>query len=1188
MSSYVLKNNNQNYFFDNVSRKNINKRNIIESYDNIIGEENIVSEENNTLQNLIVQKFTKSGTSEWISPVNADVNYILVGGGGGGGSVVNEGAAGGGGGGMVVQGSFKALAGNKYIINVGAGGNGASIYEITSKSGKATIFQGYSSRDPGKNGQDTTLTLSDKSVIKALGGSGGISTGKNNDSIFNENKKSSSEGGLKASKNRSTGGVNGNKVGGGGGGGASGDGETTKTNTGGKGGIGVNIILNNVTSTYGSGGAGGTLKKYVSKPTSGKNNSGAGGAGGSATNSNSNPEYKTQFVLSEGGTGGSGIVILSYYDTPVNTSTSTTIPVEEEINNLNKYNLMQNMNSSSSSNDNLNRIMNTNPINCSNQCENVQSCVGFVYNQNDKNCLLKRNILNTYGETGSDMYISKNNQLINFTYIGGLDKSDSTIGSPINGISIDPINGKRVEDVAALCMNTPNCSGFVKDNENKIYTLKSDFANTTQSDINKREIRILNNVKSINYNMVPNMNRSGYDLGSDTNKSVEECLTKCDSMNGCDGVAYVPSSQTCNYKQNILSPVAENNTNFYTKKNINLSKFIFMSGKDKYGADIGTPISGKTIEEVATLCINTPNAVGFVRDPTNGTCYLKNDLNGLYNSNPNLREVYALSSVTTSNYDSNANYNMTLNMNRSGFDISSENGKNVEECLAKCDTMNNCVGISYIPSSQTCNYKKSVLGGSTDNNSNLYVKKSAVGTQYNYLQGKDRYGFDIGSPISAESPDEMAQKCNDNVRSGCIGFSKDIKNNQYYMKSSVTSLNNSTSRDMYVLNNQRSTNYDPTWNYSISQNTNRPNFDIKVESGKDIQECLPQCDNMPTCTGVVYNPTTQTCYYKENSLAGTPDNSSTLYVNKKRNLYKFYYASGKDRYGADIGNPITGKSIETVTGLCTSNPNCKGFVRDPSTGTCYLKSDLTGMYNADPKKREIYILGGVTTSDYDPTINYNGKENIDRSGYDIGSDSGWSVEGCLSKCDNMTNCAGVAYVPSTQSCYYKENTLNTYPQNDRTFYAKKNTPINNYSLIYGYDNPTNSVGFASGTNASITSCATQCNNMNNCIAYTWDANQKNCSFKSSLSSMSSNVPNKELYYKNNMVPSGYTYVPATERKDYDITNIRGNPNDCKNKCDSIPECKGFIYDESQGACWLKKDVINGRVANSTKALYVKK
>ena len=36
---------------------------------------------------------------------------------------------------------------------------------------------------------------------------------------------------------------------------------------------------------------------------------------------------------------------------------------------------------------------------------------------------------------------------------------------------------------------------------------------------------------------------------------------------------------------------------------------------------------------------------------------------------------------------------MNPNMNRTGYDISSESGKSVEECLAKCDTMNRTIPI---------------------------------------------------------------------------------------------------------------------------------------------------------------------------------------------------------------------------------------------------------------------------------------------------------------------------------------------------------------------------------------------------------------------------------------------------------------------------------------------------------------
>ena len=259
---------------------------------------NIFGTATSTLAALAVNltHFTNSGIWIWTCPSNViSVQVECWGGGGAGGSAVktNSNAFGGGGAGgaYAKTANVPVSPGNQYVITVGAGG-------ISITNDRATVAGGYSAFSYG----NTTNCL-------AIGGAGGVS-------IFNTGLTATNgTGGTGGSTGcigdnffaggNGTNGVIGSY--GGGGGGAAGDngnGVNAAANLPGSGGNGI----------FTGGGAGGGGAPATGGGTNGV--APGGGGGGARSTSLGSVNY--------GGTGGAGLVILTYYPAPTVTVSAAT------------------------------------------------------------------------------------------------------------------------------------------------------------------------------------------------------------------------------------------------------------------------------------------------------------------------------------------------------------------------------------------------------------------------------------------------------------------------------------------------------------------------------------------------------------------------------------------------------------------------------------------------------------------------------------------------------------------------------------------------------------------------------------------------------------------------------------------------------------------------------------------------
>ncbi len=263
-----------------------------------------------------VLTFTNNGS--FTVTVPGEVNVLVVAGGGGGGS---HAGGGGGGGGVIYKTQFPVKAG-EYTVTVGTGGVSNVNGGDSSVFGLRAIGGGAGASVPYKG---------------SAGGSGGGGGGGNNGTY---NKYTTYSGGAAtegqghAGGSGTTAGNTSNAVGGGGGGAASPGGDaiiTERDDTGagtsasvykcGNGGYGFGCFISGEMKYYGGGGGGGTQRSLYDA-TRGKGGFGGGGDGanGSVPGSDGEPctggggggGGRKSDTAYPGGTGGSGIVIISW------------------------------------------------------------------------------------------------------------------------------------------------------------------------------------------------------------------------------------------------------------------------------------------------------------------------------------------------------------------------------------------------------------------------------------------------------------------------------------------------------------------------------------------------------------------------------------------------------------------------------------------------------------------------------------------------------------------------------------------------------------------------------------------------------------------------------------------------------------------------------------------------------------
>eukprot|EP01135_Chromosphaera_perkinsii_P003781 Nk52_evm27s255 gene=Nk52_evmTU27s255 len=120
-------------------------------------------------------------------------------------------------------------------------------------------------------------------------------------------------------------------------------------------------------------------------------------------------------------------------------------------------------------------------------------------------------------------------------------------GVEFTDVSLEEISRKKEDECPSLCDNNSDCVGYVWTSDTDgTCALKGDIGSTIQ----KREGAVSGSLCGFHYNV----EFSGTDIGSETNKKAHECCSLCKKKTDCEGFAWTEhSGGTCWFKKSVDS-----------------------------------------------------------------------------------------------------------------------------------------------------------------------------------------------------------------------------------------------------------------------------------------------------------------------------------------------------------------------------------------------------------------------------------------------------------------------------------------------------------------------------------------------------------------------------------------------------------------------------------------------------------
>lgn len=341
------------------------------------------------------------------------------------------------------------------------------------------------------------------------------------------------------------------------------------------------------------------------------------------------------------------------------------------------------------------------------------------------------NDMNTDGEKyfGKLAYVNRagtayqytDNSLIHYT-----DKYTSNPGYSINNIDTNKNATKyitpygsigmvydgspgSIENCQSQCSKSGDCVGTVIDNGN-CYLLDA---------IKNDDIVYKDAVKGGGYTSYPKQQLYGYDIGNyDVVSNPEDCMTKCDNIDGCVGIEYwndsgycfpknkdgpphiSPSDSSTVYLKNIAQGQPIMNLRVPGINNEGVPSYSVYPNYTMPGADLGPSTTTKTANECLDVCNKTEgcNSIEFDRGGNGeyGYCYPKSykeptsmklvDNSDVYIRNPKIIE----NPMETT-------YTKYAHSTRAGYDIGGNIGPTpqVSDCMKSCNEREDCGGFEY-------------------------------------------------------------------------------------------------------------------------------------------------------------------------------------------------------------------------------------------------------------------------------------------------------------------------------------------------------------------------------------------------------------------------------------------------------------------------------------------------------------
>lgn len=259
-------------------------------------------------------------------------------------------------------------------------------------------------------------------------------------------------------------------------------------------------------------------------------------------------------------------------------------------------------------------------------------------------------------------------------------------------------------------------------------------------------------------------------------------------------------------------------------------------------------------------------------------------------------------------------------------------------------------------------------------------------------------------------------------------------------------------------------------------------------------------------------------------------------------------------------------------GVCTCIPNCKNNTcgDDGCGGTCNCPSGY-----GCAKDKNCYKF----------------TENLNHLyGGDVLDTFTGTLQGCLNYCYINNQCTAVSRSntqdPNTigNCTLYKYGTLNV-DSGQTTDTWTKNIPANTYNKLAHTDiNTFPTKTDAENTYPSITDCENKCNTLDGCVAFVINDGSENsnilCRFRQSCQKDATqnyncvgtdSDNNYDIYYRTDFPKNTYTSTTG-DTPYYDVASLSNvkSVRDCQDLCDVTSECSGFVIDDSNTNCWLKK------------------
>jgi len=218
---------------------------------------------------------------------------------------------------------------------------------------------------------------------------------------------------------------------------------------------------------------------------------------------------------------------------------------------------------------NISSTPNVDPIQCLNQCNDNDNCMGAIIGY-DKTCNLKSNLSGNIPITNNstDTYvklskknISRNNANYDKYYNKNINETRVTSSYLIN------VNLNE-DQCYTLCNNISNCKGFTYTNNPQNCSLKSDISKDKLIKSRNSVAYIKNNNTNNSYILTPQNDHTNNTINTiDTSsiQNINDCISQCTTNNSnCVGVVYDNQNNSCTLKSLLI----ENSYRPTTNKNI--------------------------------------------------------------------------------------------------------------------------------------------------------------------------------------------------------------------------------------------------------------------------------------------------------------------------------------------------------------------------------------------------------------------------------------------------------------------------------------------------------------------------------------------------------------------------------------------------------------------------------------------